>query len=75
LSSVQSHKIIGGEKEAQESAGGSSLVDVRPLNDGLDQETLDILEKGVTYATNDAIQTNKLKDSDQGCKNLNTSKS
>jgi len=45
LSSVQSHKIIGGEKEAQESAGGSSLVDVRPLNDGLDQETLDILEK------------------------------
>lgn len=58
------YKIIRGNPDGQKSVGGPSLINVKPLNDSTNKELLSILEYGITYTVNDAMQSKKLGDSE-----------
>jgi len=64
LVSSQSYRIIGGDKNGEQSVGGPSLIDVKPLNEGSDDELSSLLEEGLAYTISDAIQNGDLKESD-----------
>jgi len=61
--SSHSYKMIGGDGNDEQSVGGPSLIDVKPLNDkdSSDDYLLTLLSDAVDYTINDTIKSEQLK--------------
>jgi len=62
LVTYYNYDIIGGDPDAEQSVGGPSLVDVRPLNNGT-SDLSPLLNSSIEYVVDDAIEKGLLPES------------